>query len=211
VAERQRRTPRQARSESTIDAILDATFQLLEADGVDRLTTNRIAERAGVSIGTLYQYFAGKQDILAAIAQRRAAAVRDSIAETVIERPEIGSVRTIVRSLMKGVEGSPATGQVLFDALFQKGKDGMLAHHHQAFLASIAGKARLEIALTNESAFVLTHAAIGLLRAAAAEKDLGLDPAALEDELVRLMEAYVAALAARPSPLAADGASQAGG
>jgi hypothetical protein len=101
---------------------------------------------------------------------------------------------------MNGVEGSPATGQVLFDALFQKGKDGMLAHHHQAFLASIAGKARLEIALTNESAFVLTHAAIGLLRAAAAEKDLGLDPAALEDELVRLMEAYVAALAARPSP-----------
>jgi AcrR family transcriptional regulator len=97
VAERQRRTPRQARSESTIDAILDATFQLLEADGVDRLTTNRIAERAGVSIGTLYQYFAGKQDILAAIAQRRAAAVRDAIAETVIERPEIGSVRTIVR------------------------------------------------------------------------------------------------------------------
>jgi AcrR family transcriptional regulator len=198
VTERQRRTPRQARSESTIDAILDATFQLLEADGVDRLTTNRIAERAGVSIGTLYQYFAGKQDILAAVAQRRAAAVRDSIAETVIERPEIGSVRTIVRSLMKGVEGSPATGQVLFDALFQKGKDGMLAHHHQVFLASIAGKARLEIALTNESAFVLTHAVIGLLRAAAAEKDLGLEPEALEDELVRLMEAYVAALASRP-------------
>lgn len=198
MAERQRRTPRQARSESTIDAILDATFQLLEADGIDRLTTNRIAERAGVSIGTLYQYFADKQDILAALAQRRAASVRDSIAETVIQRPDIGSVRTIVRSLMKGAEGSPATGQVLFEALFRKGKDGMLAHHHQAFLAAIAGKARLEIALTDESAFVLTHAAVGLLRAAAAEPDLALDPAKLEDELVRLMEAYVAALARGP-------------
>jgi AcrR family transcriptional regulator len=198
VPERQRRTPRQARSESTIDAILDATFQLLEADGVDKLTTNHIAERAGVSIGTLYQYFAGKQDILAAIAQRRAASVRDAIAETVIERPELGSVRSIVRALMRGFEGSPATGQVLFDALFQKGEDGMLMHHHKAFMASIAGKARLEIALTDESAFVLTHAVIGLLRAAAAEKDLGLNPAALEDELVRLMEAYVAALATTP-------------
>jgi len=69
-------------------------------------------------------------------------------------------------------------------------------HHHQAFLASIAGKARLQVALTNESAFVLTHAVASLLRAAAAEPDLGLDPAALEDELVRLMDAYIAALVA---------------
>jgi AcrR family transcriptional regulator len=211
VAERQRRTPRQARAETTIDAILDATFQLLEADGVDKLTTNHIAERAGVSIGTLYQYFGGKQDILAAVAQRRAAAVRDSIAEMVIARPELGSVRTIVRALMNGVEGSPATRQVLFDALFRQSQDGMLAHHHQAFLAAIAGKARLEVELTRETAFVLTHAVIGLLRAAAAEPELGLDPAALEDELVRLMEAYVAALATRPSPLAGEGVGEADG
>jgi len=196
VAERQRRTPRQARAEAKIEAILDAAFQLLEADGVERLTTNHVAERAGVSIGTLYQYFGGKQDVLAALAQRRAAAVRDAIARTVIERPDLGSVRTIVRALMNGVEGSPATRQVLLDALFRQSRDGMLLHHHQAFLAAIAGKARLEVELTPETAFVLTHAVIGLLRAAAAEPELNLDPEALEDELVRLMEAYVAALAA---------------
>ena len=200
MTERQRRTPRQARAETTIGAILDATFQLLEAQGADRLTTNHIAERAGVSIGTLYQYFGGKQDILAAIAQRHAAVVRDSIAQTVIARPELGSVRTIVRALMHGFEGSPATRQVLFDALFRQeqraGEDDALAHHHQAFLASIAGKARLEVELTRETAFVLTHAVISLLRAAAAEPGLALDPVALEDELVRLMEAYIAALGA---------------
>ncbi len=197
MAERQRRTPRQARAGSTIDAILDATFQLLEADGAGKLTTNHIAERAGVSIGTLYQYFGGKQDVLAALAQRRAVAVREAIAETVIARPEPGSVRAIVRALMNGLEGSPATRQVLLDALFRQSADGMLAHHHQAFLAAIAGKARLELELTRETAFVLTHAVIGLLRAAAAEPELELDPVALEDELVRLMEAYVAALATR--------------
>lgn len=196
MAERQRRTPRQARAETTIDAILGAALQLLEADGVDRLTTNHIAERAGVSIGTLYQYFGGKPDILAAIAQRHAARVRDAIAQTVIERPELGSVRAIVRALMHGFEGSPATRQVLLDALFRKDQDGALMHHHQAFLAAIAGKAQLQVALTHESAFVLTHAVISLLRAAAAEPGLGLDPVALEDELVRLMEAYVAALPA---------------
>jgi AcrR family transcriptional regulator len=197
VAERQRRTPRQARAEATSEAILDAAFQLLEADGVERLTTNHIAERAGVSIGTLYQYFGGKQDVLAALAQRRAAVVRDAIARTVIERPELGSVRTIVRALMNGFEGSPATRQVLLDALFRQSDDGMLLHHHQAFLAAIAGKARLEVELTPETAFVLTHAVIGLLRAAAAEPDLNLDPAALEGELVRLLEAYNAALGGR--------------
>lgn len=196
MTERQRRTPRQARAETTIDAILDATFQLLEADGAGKLTTNHIAERAGVSIGTLYQYFGGKQDVLAALAQRRAVAVRDAIAQTLIDRPDLGSLRTIVRALMNGIEGSPATRQVLLDALFRQSADGMLAHHHQAFLAAIAGKARLEVELTRETAFVLTHAVIGLLRAAAAEPELELDPAALEDELVRLMEAYVTALAA---------------
>ena len=195
MAERQRRTPRQARAGSTIEAILDATFQLLEADGVEKLTTNHVAERAGVSIGTLYQYFGGKQDVLAALAQRRAAAVREAIAQTVIARPDLGSVRVIVRALMNGVAGSPATRQVLLDAFFQQGEDDVLVHHHQAFLAAIAGKAQLEIDLTRETAFVLTHAVISLLRAAAAEPGLELDPEALEDELVRLMEAYVAALA----------------
>ncbi len=161
---------------------------------MEKLTTNHIAERAGVSIGTLYQYFADKQDILAALANRRAAAVRGAIAQTVIERTDTGAVRSIVRALMTGFEGSPATRQVLLDALFHKGGEGVLARHHEAFLAAIAGKAQLQLELTPETAFVLTHAPIGLLRAAAAEPELGLDPQALEDELVRLMEAYVLAL-----------------
>lgn len=182
------------RAEATVDAILDASFQLLEAEGVEGLTTNHIAARAGVSIGTLYQYFASKQDILAALAQRRAASVRDAIAETIIREPHIGSVRQIVRALMHGFEGSPRTREALLDALFRGGADAVLVRHHEAFLSAIAGKARLQMQLTPESAFVLTHAAISLLRAAAAAQDLALDATRLEDELVRLMESYVAAL-----------------
>ncbi len=197
MSEKSRRKPRQSRAEGTVDAILEAAFQLLEAEGVDGLTTNHVAARAGVSIGTLYQYFANKQDILAALAQRRAAAVRDEIAETIIRRPDISSVRQIVRALMRGFEGSPATREALLAALFHRGGDAVLAQHHEAFFAAIAGKARLQMQLTPESAFVLTHAPISLLRAAAAEQELGLDPARLEDELVRLMEAYVSALAPR--------------
>ncbi len=195
MTEKTRRTPRQARAGTTVDAILTAALQLLEGGGVERLTTNHVAERAGVSIGTVYQYFAEKQAILSALAQRSAAAVRDDIAQMLIERPDLGTVRPIVRALMTGFEGSPATRRALLDALFDRGGEGVLQQHHEAFFASIAGKVRLD-GLTPESAFVLTHAAIGLLRAASAEPDLALDPAALEDELVRLMDAYVAALMA---------------
>lgn len=196
--EKPRRIPRQSRATTTVDAILTAALQLLEAGGVDELTTNHVAERAGVSIGTVYQYFADKQAILSALAERSAATVRDSIAAMLIERPDLGTVRPIVRALMAGFEGSPATRRALLDALFHRGGDGVLQQHHVAFFASIAGKTQLDATLTPESAFVLTHAAISLLRAASAEPGLHLDPAALETELVRLMEAYLAALVAGP-------------
>ena len=65
-----RKTAQQARSAVTIEAILTATVQVLLAGGVGRLTTTRVAERAGVSVGTLYQYFPNKQALLFAILLR---------------------------------------------------------------------------------------------------------------------------------------------
>ncbi|MEW5686870.1 MAG: TetR/AcrR family transcriptional regulator [Pseudomonadota bacterium] len=195
MTERQRRTPRQARAGSTVDAILDATLQLLEADGPGKLTTNHIAARAGVSIGTIYQYFRDKNAILAALAERRTVAVRDGIADLIIRDPNGRTVRPIIQALMRSFEDTPRARAALLDAMHRQGGDGALQQHHQAFLASIEGKADLGLELTPERAFILTHAPISLLRAAAAAPDLGLDPEALEDELVRLLEAYLAAVA----------------
>ncbi|WP_439528100.1 TetR/AcrR family transcriptional regulator [Pannonibacter sp.] len=62
-----RKQPRQGRSRQTCDAILEASARILEEDGIARFTTNRIAERAGVSIGSLYQYYPSKEAILAAL------------------------------------------------------------------------------------------------------------------------------------------------
>lgn len=64
-----RKTPRQARSLVTVGIILDATALVLVEEGYDRATTNRIAERAGVSIGSLYQYFEDKFSLVDAIRQ----------------------------------------------------------------------------------------------------------------------------------------------
>src|SRR6202030_4853108 len=67
VAFEPRKTPLQARSTVTVEAISEATIQVLLSHGVERLTTTRVAERAGVSVGTLYQYYPNKQSLLFAV------------------------------------------------------------------------------------------------------------------------------------------------
>lgn len=65
-----RKSPVQARSAASVEAILKATIQVLLKIGKDRLTTTRVAARAGVSVGTLYQYFPNKSALLRAVLQR---------------------------------------------------------------------------------------------------------------------------------------------
>jgi AcrR family transcriptional regulator len=81
-----RKTPRQARSTATLDAILEATIQVLLATGPGRLTTTRVAERAGVSVGTLYQYFPNKQALLYAVTEQYLGVVAASIEQACREK-----------------------------------------------------------------------------------------------------------------------------
>jgi AcrR family transcriptional regulator len=67
-----RKTPRQARSRATVDAILDATARVLVRRGFAGTNTNVVAEIAGVSVGSLYQYFPSKEALVAALHQRHA-------------------------------------------------------------------------------------------------------------------------------------------
>src|SRR6185503_3042990 len=65
-----RKRPRQARSRETVSAILAATSRVLVKHGFDGLTTNAVAEAAGVSIGSLYQYFPNKEALVAGLIER---------------------------------------------------------------------------------------------------------------------------------------------
>ena len=116
-----RKTPSQKRSESTVDDISEAAIQLLDTAGVAKFTTNHIAERAGVSIGSLYRYFPDKGAILRHIVRReiknmrtRALAIitgsQASDAETLIDEIVVHSVQNFggrdavvfqIRSLIK--------------------------------------------------------------------------------------------------------------
>lgn len=67
VALEPRKTPVQARSAASVEAILEAAVQVLLKEGKERLTTRKVADRAGVSVGTLYQYFPNKSALLQAV------------------------------------------------------------------------------------------------------------------------------------------------
>lgn len=73
-----RKKPQQRRSRVTIDTIFEAAIQVLLANGLDGITTIQIAERAGVSVGSLYQYFPNKSALLAAVVKRHVGQVADA-------------------------------------------------------------------------------------------------------------------------------------
>ena len=77
-----RKRPRQARAAATLDAIFEATIQVLLAEGLHRLTTTRVAERAGVSVGSMYQYFPNKQALLYALNERYLDIVAEKVETT---------------------------------------------------------------------------------------------------------------------------------
>ncbi len=72
-APRPRKRPTQSRSQATVDAILDAAARILVRDGYGTFTTNRVAALAGVSVGSLYQYFPNKEALLAELKARHVA------------------------------------------------------------------------------------------------------------------------------------------
>jgi len=81
-----RKLPRQARAEVTLDAIFEATVQVLLTEGHRRLTTTRVAQRAGVSVGTMYQYFPHKQALIYALNERYLDALAARLEATCLSR-----------------------------------------------------------------------------------------------------------------------------
>lgn len=102
--ENKRKNPLQKRAVDTIDVIMEATAQVLERNESSGFTTNHIARRAGVSIGTLYRYFPHKKAILKEMAEaemrQREAAVREALANVESDTGE-EIIEAVVRSVLK--------------------------------------------------------------------------------------------------------------
>jgi AcrR family transcriptional regulator len=98
-----RKQPRQARARETVEVILQAATYILQKSGYETMTTNQIADRAGVNIASLYQYFPNKQAILAELARRHVNEARGRLAETLgeLRTKRRVSLRDAVRAMIE--------------------------------------------------------------------------------------------------------------
>jgi AcrR family transcriptional regulator len=193
-----RRIPSQARSAETVTLILEAAAQILEAGGLAAFTTNAVAERAGVSIGTLYQYFADKNAVLLALAQQQMQstleAVRRALAPAQGLDPE-ARVRAMVRVLVHAFGDRARARKAVIQAILAQGLAIEMMAPVAAFLASGGGDTSPSpLPLTSEQQFVLSRSILGAIRAAVLEEQPFLRSPVFEDEIVRLVIAYVSAI-----------------
>jgi len=120
-----RKQASQQRSRATVDALIEATARILVREGFDAASTNRIAEQAGVSVGSLYQYFPGKEALVAAVIDRHhrelMQVVRGALAE-VASDPIEEAVRKLVAVAIKAQRVDPKLHRVLTEQIPRTGR-----------------------------------------------------------------------------------------
>ena len=170
-----RKTASQARSRATVDALIEATARILVRESFDRASTNRIAEEAGVSIGSLYQYFPSKEALVAAVIDRHnrdlMQMARGVLAE-VAALPVEQAVRRLVTVAIEAHRLDPRLHRVLAEQLPRTGRlknvEAFNRENHALFRAYLDGHRGEIRALNLElAAFVcvtsieaLTHRAV---------------------------------------------------
>jgi AcrR family transcriptional regulator len=200
VIEIKRRIPRQSRSEETLAAILEGAAQVLEAGGLATFTTNAVAERAGVSIGTLYQYFADKNALVTMLAKRELQATLANVAKAMSDDRDAAAeqrVRDVVRAIVNAFHGRQRARKAVIQAVLSQA--GGVAFH--APVAAFIAAHSLAM-LSREQTFVLSRALIGTIRSAVLEEQPFLKSRSFEDELVRLVLCYLGAVNAPPASTA---------
>ena len=192
---RWRKAPVQARVDDTLRAIFEATAQLLESEGLARLSTNRIAARAGFAVGTLYQYFPNKQELLVAMAEdelERGLQTLEAVAGAQAGAPRETAVRAVLAVWLRAFGGRhKVMGDVIRTVLLHRDVEDV----HRRFapvvqrvaerLISVAG-AEEHPDLTPELRFVLGNALMSSVRAALLDEPALIARPAFEDALVRL-------------------------
>jgi len=168
-----RKPPRQSRSQALVDAIVEAATRILPDRGLDGTTTNRIAELAGVSIGSLYQYFPNKDSILATLIERDLAAqerIYRAMIEEMRDRPLEDVVEAIVGDATARYLGHPRLVRAVFvHAARLEHVKTILATRSAVggALAQLIRERRAEVSVADPdgAAFVLINAVMGVYQA----------------------------------------------
>ncbi len=120
-----RKSASQERSRQTVDALLEATTRVLLKEGYDRASTNRIAEVAGVGIGSLYQYFPSKEALVAAVIDRHTQEISEVTRNALVKaaaRPIEVAARELVSVAIDGHRVNPKLHSVLAEQIPHVGR-----------------------------------------------------------------------------------------
>ena len=110
---RPRKAPRQARSLETVRVIVEAAARILEADGLDGFSTNAVAERAGVSVGSLYQYFPRKEALIGALIVRETTLLLDDAGLAGAATSGAGALSGLILACVRHQFRRPALARLL--------------------------------------------------------------------------------------------------
>ena len=180
-----RKTARQERAQTTIASILEAATQLLEERSIEELTTNHIAKRAGVSIGTLYQYFPNKFAVVDALVSARNVVLAERLnnqLETLNTDDIQTSVPLIIKAIIRALTNGRADRELSLWMMMQKGTDAEGYAYCDSVAETIENRIKARLGKDDPRSaimtFVMTRATLGALRSAMLER-----PELLHDEL----------------------------
>jgi AcrR family transcriptional regulator len=200
-----RKSPSQERAKATVDAILQAGAYILVKDGWEKFTTNRVAERAGVNIASLYQYFPNKESIAIELQRRHIETGRNAYPNMIKQLRSQASLRAALKILIDGAVAehriNPRLHKVFTEELPRASRrvHGERDEHLIAQLANILEPYAIQVPDLDIALFlfrVVTHAAIH--EAASERPDLLSNPLFAE-ELVTLLERLLVRNKQRPA------------
>jgi AcrR family transcriptional regulator len=193
-----RRQPKQRRARLTVDAVLEAAVKVLKREGFNALTTNRIAEVAGVSIGSVYQYFPDKGAIFSALHRRHIEEI-DRIIEGQLLRHATSSLDDLIRAIVEAMVEAHSADPELYELLTTEvphradGTKDFAVRHHSAFRLAIASRTHKKKRVRNldKTVFIVANMVEALSHGAALRRPPSLSPSEATDEAVRAVLAYL--------------------
>ncbi len=195
-----RRRPKQARAEFALDSILEAAARTLEAHGKAGLTTQRVADTAGFSIGAIYQYFPNKEGLIEALARRELERLTAMMKEALTQPAPFGTglnARRIMRVVAAFIGDRPRLYGILRAEWAEAAPDTPVGQGMRRYFELIAGTLNRESPElgkrvgSDEARFVLFRAISGVLLATAQERPHYFGTDAFEDEMVRLILGFL--------------------
>ena len=194
-----RKIPTQDRATATVEVILDASAQLLEKSELGEVSTNHIARKAGVSIGTLYQYFSNKDELLWSLAKREYIRIARELIQQ-IDKVSAESMPETSRAIVKLLIARFANEKMIkrLSVLVSTkraqrggGEEPLLAAIAEALTNKLGLVKRMSLEQTKIYSFILTRSLLGTIRSASRTDLEMMMSQEFEDQLVVMMTAYI--------------------